>query len=321
MNEEMKENQEEKVEEKVEEIPSMDEFKEEIINSFQKIAQGDILKGTVIGVSDTEVIVDLRYYAEGIIKLEELSNDPRFSIKADITVGDEISAEVIREDDGHGNILLSKKRADSVLAWDVLKEALKNKTLFTVKVADAVNAGVITYLEGIRAFIPASHLSVNYVEDVSSFVGKTLEVIVITADDENNKLVLSAKEVEKEKIAADKVGKIAKLQKGVVTTGIVEKIAPYGAFVNIGDGLTGLVHISQICGRHIKTPSEVIKEGEEVKVKILDVKDGKISLSMKAVEENEYVLGEATSAPIEYSSGGDAATGLASLLANITIDK
>ncbi|MDF2908818.1 MAG: hypothetical protein K0R34_4139, partial [Herbinix sp.] len=108
-------------------IPSMDEFKDEIARSFKKIQEGDIMKGTVIGISEAEVILDLGYYTEGIIKLEELSNDPSFSIKADVTLGEEISATVLREDDGHGNILLSRKRADDILAWDHLKEALTNR--------------------------------------------------------------------------------------------------------------------------------------------------------------------------------------------------
>ena len=306
-------------EDHVEVVPSMDEFKDEIENSFHKIAEGDIIKGSVIGVSDTEVTLDLRYYTEGIIKLEELSNDPRFSIKSDINIGDEISAEVLREDDGMGNILLSKKRADNVLAWDTLKDALNCKKKYTVKVASEVNGGVITYLEGIRAFIPASALSLKYVEDLSSFVGKTLEVIVITADEEKNRLVLSAKEVEREKELEDKNSKISKLQTGLVTTGTVEKIVPYGAFVNIGDGLSGLVHISQICGRRIQTPKEVLKEGQEVNVKIIGIKEGKISLSIKAAANEEEIIENPSSAPEEYISGGEASTGLASLLANIKL--
>lgn len=314
-NEELIENKEKTLEI----IPSMDEFKEELENSFQKISEGDILKGTVIGISDTEVSVDLRYYTEGIIKLEELSNDPRFSIKADVKVGDEIRAEVIREDDGKGHILLSKKRADDVLAWDVIKESFKNRTIHTIKVAQEVNSGVITYLEGLRAFIPASALSLTYVEDLSSYVGKTLEVIVITADEVNNKLVLSAKEVERDKDIANKNSKISKLQRGLVTTGTVEKIVPYGAFVNIGEGLSGLVHISQICGKRIKTPNEVLKEGQEVTVKIIDIKDGKVSLSIKAATDDEDVIDDVSSAPMEYSSDGEVSTGLGSLLANIKL--
>lgn len=300
-------------------IPSMDEFKDEINSSFKKIEEGDIIKGTVIGVSETEVTLDLGYYAEGIIKLEELSNDPHFSIKSDISIGDELSATVIREDDGEGNILLSKKKANDVLAWDSLREAMENKTHKTVKVAQAVKGGVVAYLNGIRAFIPASHLALTYVEDLESYVGKELETVIITADEDAKKLVLSAKEVAREKSIEDKNSKISKLGLGLVTTGIVETIVPYGAFVNIGDGLSGLVHISQICGKRLKSPHEILAEGDEVTVKIIDIKDGKISLSIKAVTENEDVLEDVEEAPFEYTSNEEASTGLASLLANIKL--
>lgn len=297
-------------------IPSMDDFKEELANSFKKIKEGDILTGTVIGISETEVTLDLRYYAEGIIKLEELSNDPRFSIKADVTLGEEISATVLSEDDGQGNILLSRKRADDILAWDNLKEAMNQKKVFTVKISQAVNGGVVTYLCGVRAFIPASQLSLTYVEDLASWVGKEVDVIVITASAQDAKLVLSGKEVERDIEKKDKGSKISRLQVGIVTTGTVEKIAPYGAFVNIGEGLSGLVHISQICGRRIKSPNEVIKEGDTVTVKIIDVKDGKISLSMKEVEEREDVIEDVEEAPSTFSTGEEATTGLGALLKN-----
>lgn len=300
-------------------VPSMDEFKDEIARSFKKINEGDIIKGTVIGISEAEVILDLGYYTEGIIKLEELSNDPSFSIKADMTIGEEISATVLREDDGKGNILLSRKRADDILAWEDLTLAMNNKTRFTVKVSQAVNGGVVTYLYGVRAFIPASHLSLTYVEDLSTWVGKEVEVIVITASAEDKKLVLSGKEVERDKEQKDKSSKISHLQVGIVTTGTVDKITAYGAFINIGEGLSGLVHISQICDKRIKSPNEVIKEGETVTVKIIDIKEGKISLSMKAVEENEDVVEDAEDAPSSYSTGETATTGLAALLKNIKL--
>ncbi len=300
-------------------IPSMDDFKEEIARSFKKIKEGDILKGTVIGISEAEVILDLGYYTEGIIKLEELSNDPGFSIKADISLGEEVSATVLLEDDGHGNILLSRKRADDILAWEHLIEARDSKTVFTVKISQAVNGGVVTYLYGVRAFIPASQLSLTYVEDLISWVGKEVDVIVITASAEDKKLVLSGKEVERDLEKKDKRSKISRLQAGLVTTGTVEKIAPYGAFVNIGEGLSGLVHISQICGRRIKSPNEVIKEGEAVTVKIIDIRDGKISLSMKAVEEKEDVIEDVEEVPSTYTTGEEATTGLAALLKNIKL--
>lgn len=298
---------------------SMDDFKEEIDRSFKKISEGDIIKGTVIGVSDTEVSVDLGYYAEGIIGLEELSNDPNFSIKDDISVGDEISAMVIGNDDGHGNILLSKKRADDIIAWDKIMEDYEAKTKVKVKIGQAVNGGLITYLYGIRAFIPASQLSLSYVKDLESWVGKELDAIIITASKENRKLVLSAKEVEIDKANKEKALKISNLTRGLVTTGLVEKIVPYGAFVNIGDGLSGLVHISQICEKRIKSPNEVIKEGDNVTVKIIDIKDGKISLSMKEVKAKEEVIEDVEDTQFVYQADEEATTSLASLLKNIKL--
>ncbi|MDF2609215.1 MAG: hypothetical protein K0R92_689 [Lachnospiraceae bacterium] len=311
--------QSETQEKEVERIPSMNEFEDQINKSMRKIVEGELVSGTVIGISDTEVTVDLGYYAEGIIKIEELSNDPRFSIKADITIGEQITATVVREDDGQGNILLSKKRADDILAWSTLKEYMDKRSVVKVKISQSVNGGVVTFLEGIRAFIPASQLSLTFVEDLDSWINKEIEAIVITVDEENNKLVLSGKEVERDKSIADKNSKISKLQRGVVTTGVVDKIVPYGAFINIGEGLSGLVHISQICGRHIKSPSEVIKEGQEVTVKITDIKDGKVSLSMKAVEENSMVVEDVKDVLNSFSSGEEASTGLGALLKNIKL--
>jgi small subunit ribosomal protein S1 len=299
--------------------PSMGDFEDQINNSFIKINEGELVKGTVIGISDTEVTVDLGYYAEGIIRLEDLSNDPRFSIKADVVIGQEITSVVLKEDDGQGNILLSKREADNLLSWTTLKEYMEKRTVLKVKIAQTVNGGVVTFLEGIRGFIPASQLSLSYVEDLDSWVNKEISVIVITVDEDNKKLVLSGKEVERDIALVDKNSKISRLQVGLITKGIVEKIVPYGAFINIGEGLSGLVHISQICGKRIKTPNEVIKEGDEVTVKILEVKDGKVSLSMKAVEEKAEVLENVDEVPFEYTTGGEASTGLAGLLSKIKL--
>ncbi len=298
-----------------EDMLSMADFESELASSFKKLKEGDIVTGTVIGVSEAEVTIDLGSYSEGIIKLEELSNDPRFSIKVDILVGDEISGEVLYED-VEGRIFLSRKRAYDVLSWDSLKEMQKNKTICKVKIAEVVNAGVITYLNGIRAFIPASQLALEYVEDLNRFLGETLEVQVIETNQDDNKLILSAKGLAKEKALADKSSRISKLQTGLILTGKVETIMPYGAFINLGEDLSGLVHISQICGRRIKSPKEVIKEGDAVTVKVIDIKDGKISLSMKAVSEDAEVLEDASEAEFEYTSGEDASTSLGSLLSN-----
>ena len=301
-------------------IPSMDDFKDQINNSFKRVVEGDILKGTVIGISDTELTLDLGSYTEGIVKAEELSNDPAFSIKGDVAIGEEMTCVVISEDDGRGNILLSKKQADDILAWEKLSEDMKSKAKHRVKIAQSVKSGVVAYLYGIRAFIPASQLSIRYVEDLEAWVGKEIETIIITASKDDNKLVLSGKEVELEIANKKRAGNMAKLTRGFVTTGTVEKIMPYGAFVNIGEGLSGLLHISQISDRRIKSPNEVIKEGETVTVKVLDIKDGKISLSMKAVVDKEDVAMDVADTPSSYQSGEEVTTNLASLLKNIKLN-
>lgn len=300
---------------------SMKDFEQELNRSFKKLFPGDVVTGTVIGISDTEVTLDLNYYAEGIIPLTELSNDPRFSIKADVQLGETISA-VVTHENREGALMLSKKKADDILAWDKLKELMNAGTPVTVKIAEAFPAGAITYLEGIRAFIPASKLALTFVDDPTTFVGQTVQAVVITVNETEQKLTLSVKDVLKEQEKQARNSRIARLVVGTVVTGTVEQIMPYGAFVSIGEDLSGLLHISQICAKRIKTPSEVIKVGDTVNVKIIDVKDGKVSLSMKAVEEDAEVSEEVEEvAPENYVFEDKSASNtMASLFANIKLN-
>ncbi len=290
---------------------------DDALNSFKKLKTGDIVTGVVVGVSDTEVTLDLNTYCEGIIRIDELSNDPKFSIKS-IKTGDEITAVVISEDDGNGNILLSSKQAADELAWDKLQQMMDDGTVLTLKVGGIVNAGVIVYVEGIRGFIPASQLSLSYVEDLNPWLNQTVEAKIITVDEAKKKLVLSAKAVAIEKAAEDKAVKINRVQIGDVFTGTVENITNYGAFIDLGDGLSGLVHISQISFKRLKSVHEVLKEGDSVKVKVIANKDGKLSLSIKALQENEEVT-EIPEEVFEYKEEGNASTGLGALLAGLKL--
>ena len=296
---------------------SMDDYKKELEASFKKVHEGDIMTGTVIGVSETEITLDLKYYTEGIIRLEDFTNDPNFNLKEDVQIGDEISATVIRTDDGQGHILLSAKEANDVLAWDKLKAYLENQTNLKVKVGGIVKSGVVAYLEGIRGFIPASKLSLNYVEDLDDWLGKELEVRVITADAENKRLVLSAREILREKEEEARKSRISNVEVGLVTEGTVETIKPYGAFVNIGNGLSGLVHVSQISDKRIKSPDVVLTVGDKVKVKVTAIKDGKLSLSMKAL--NDVTAEEVHEEVFEMPKTEAATTSLASLFKNIKL--
>lgn len=298
---------------------TMDDFKDAIDHSFRKMRVGDIIKATVIGVSDTEVTVDLGTYTDGVIPLEECSNDPQFSIQKDIEVGSEVSVMVIRGENENGSIVLSLKQANDILVWEELEQAMKDRKVFSVKLTQAVPAGVVGYVKGIRAFLPASQLSLSYVDNTEEWVGRTVDAIIITADAEKQKLVLSAKEILKEQAALEKNSRLSRLVPGVVMEGSVERMESYGVFVKIGEGLTGLVHISQITNKFIKSPKEVVKLGDKVKVKILGITGDRISLSMKEAEEILPEEDKAEEEVFEYQSEGEASTSLGDLLKGIKL--
>lgn len=302
-----------------EHIETMEDYKEELEASFRRISEGDILTATVIAVSEEEATLDLKYYAPGIIRAADLSDDPDYSILEALHPGDEIQATVIRLDDGEGNILLSKKEANQMLGWDKLKTAMEQETILTVRVKEAVNAGVVAYAEGLRGFLPASQLSLDYVEDPSVFIGKDLEVRVINVDREKEKLVLSAKAVLREREEEARNHRISMLVPGTIVEGTVESLTNYGAFVNIGNGLTGLVHISQICTRRIRKPSEVLKTGQAVRAKILNTNDNRISLSLRALEESAETDTDTSAQAEEYSSHESASTSLGDLIAKLNL--
>lgn len=305
----------------VEATESMEDYKGEVEASFRKLSEGDIITGTVIAVTEEEVTLDLKYYASGIIKADEYSDEPGFNLMESVHTGDVVEASIIRMDDGEGNLLLSKKQANDVLAWDKLNQYMQENTILKVRIKGIVPSGVIAYLEGVRGFIPASHLSLNYVEDCNPWLGKEVEVRVITVDKSKKKLVLSAKAVARERAEEEQNHRIAMLVPGTVVEGTVESLMPYGAFVNIGNGLSGLVHISQICLKRIKSPKEVLEVGQSVRAKILNTNDNKISLSMRALEDNAVDVKEEEEERVgDYVSHERASTSLGSLLANIKLD-
>ncbi len=174
---------------------------------------------------------------------------------------------------------------DDANPWNVVADYKEKGTVLPVKVEGIVNGGAIAMVEGLRGFIPASRLSLSYIEDLETYLLKDIEVKVIDVDQANNRLVLSAREILKEKEEKEKAEKIAAVKVGSIMTGTVESLQNYGAFVRLGDGLSGLVHVSQISQKRIKSPKDVLEKGQEVTVKVIGVKDGKISLSMKALEE------------------------------------
>lgn len=298
---------------------TMKDYEKELNESMKKIEEGDILTGTVVSVDEKEVILDLKYYAEGVIPAEDYTREPGFNLKEEVHPGDEVSATVVRKDDGNGNILLSRVEAADVLAWEKIREYKESGEALDVTVKGITNVGVIAYVEGIRGFIPASRLSLGYVEDTEEYLNRQIRVQVIECDKDSKKLILSARELLREQAEEERKKKISNVQVGLVTEGTVESLQPYGAFVDLGNGLSGLVHISQICEKRIKKPSEVLSVGDRVKVKVTAVKDGKLSLSIKEasdmmakdIEEEVYEVPDA---------GEEATTSLGSLFAGIKLD-
>ncbi len=302
-------------------MESMKDYEQELTNSFRVIKEGEVIRGMIVDINDDEVTLDLGYYAPGVIPLTELSDDPDFSAMKDLKIGESVEAVVIETDDGKGNVKLSMKEANEASAWDTLTKMLEEETVVAVKIKESVNAGVIAYLEGIRAFIPASQLALTFVENTEEYVGKTVEAKVITADAAKGKLVLSAKAVLKEKEAEHDREKMAMIVPGSIFEGTVESLMPYGAFVQMDNGLNGLVHISKICMKRIKKPSEVLTVGQKVKVKVLEVKDGKISLSIRDVETNTSDVVTDVIEDFDYQCEEIPNNPFGSLLAGLKIDE
>lgn len=205
---------------------------------------------------------------------------------------------------------------DDANPWNIVKKYCEDGTTLTVKIEGIVNGGVIAVIEGIRGFIPASRLSLSYVEDLETYLLQEIDVRVIDVDQKENRLVLSAREILKEKERKEKEKLVNSMEVGTVLEGTVDSLQNYGAFLKLENGLSGLVHISQISNKRIKSPADVLHVGDTVQVKIIGIKDGKLSLSMKALEEKEE---EEVIEEVEIPVAEEIGTTLGDLFKNIKL--
>ena len=215
--------------------------------------------------------------------------------------------------------LQNYKEMDGDSVWGKLQYDMEEGNILSVSVDGVVKGGVIAYVDGVRGFIPGSQLDNKYVEDLNVWLKKNIEVKIIELDYENERLVLSRRAILAEKAAEEKKARINSIAAGSVLEGKVETLKPYGAFIALGDGISGLVHISQISQKRIKTPGEVLTVGDTVKVKVLKVEEGKLSLSMKALEEIVKEP-EVEVETFDYKEEGEASTSLGALLAGFTFE-
>lgn len=215
------------------------------------------------------------------------------------------------------HIQIAEEESGDGAKWAQFAQMMEDRTVVKVKISEAVKGGVVTSLEEVRAFIPASQLSTEYVEKLEDWQGKYVEAIIITVDPEKKRLVLSGREVEKEKKDALKKERMAQFKAGDIVEGTVDSIKPYGAFIKLDDGVDGLLHISQISTQRIKHPSAVLTEGQTVKVKILSTQEGKLSLSMKVLAEQQADKEEHET--FDYKETGSVSTGLGDLLKGLKL--
>lgn len=255
----------------------------------KKLNRGEILKGRVIEVNDKEVSVNINYAFDGLISKEELSadgRDPREVVKKD----DEIDVYVLSPNDGEGYVELSLVRVLAIKEKEDIKEAFKQQKNITVKVKEETKGGVIAYYGNIRVFIPGSLASRERIE-LSTLIGKDLEIKITELDFNNNKVVGSRRVIEEEEYNKNKKAIWDTLKEGEKREGIVKKLVKFGAFVDIG-GVEGLIHLSDLSWERVNKAEDVVKEGDKVEVFIgsIDKEKERLSLILKDVAKEPWTI-------------------------------
>ena len=264
------------------EVEANNDFMAEVESTLVRIRPGQTLTGKVVQITEDEVCVSIGYKADGLIKRTDL-------VDQDVKLDDEIEVEVVKVNDGEGNVLLSQRNIVNRKAWDAMMEKYEAGEYMDAVGKEAVKGGLIADIAGVRAFVPASQLSQRYVEKIADFVGKDMKLKILEVDTQKKRVVASRKAVVAEEAAAKKKEAWERLEEGMVIHGIVRRLTDFGAFVDVG-GVDGLIHITDLCWGRIKHPSEVVKPNQEVDVKILslDPERERIQLGYKQLQPHPW---------------------------------
>ena len=257
---------------------------EEIYNgSLNNLADNDVIIGKVVRLTDKEAIVDINFKSEGVISLNE------FRYNQGLKVGDEVEVMVDRREDKTGQLQLSHRKARTLKAWDRVNELHETGEIVNGFVKSRTKGGMIVDVHGIEAFLPGSQIDVKPIKDYDQFVGKTMEFKVVKINPEFKNVVVSHKALIEADLEGQKREIIGQLEKGQVLEGTVKNITSYGVFVDLG-GVDGLIHITDLSWSRVNHPSEILEDGQTVKVVILDFDDEKtrIQLGMKQLEAHPW---------------------------------
>ena len=256
---------------------------EDIEKTVVRIRTGQTVTGTVVQITEDEVCVNIGYKSDGLIKKSDM-------VEKDVKLGDEIEVEVVKVNDGEGNVLLSQRNIVNRKAWEALMEKFEKGEYIDAEGKEAVKGGLLASVEGgIRAFVPASQLASRYVEKIGQFVGQPMKLKIIDVDKQKKRIVASRKQVIEEENAAKKAAAWDKLEEGAVVKGIVRRFADFGAFVDLG-GVDGLIHITDLAWNRVGHPSDVLQVNQEVEVKILslDRERERIQLGYKQLQPKPW---------------------------------
>ncbi|STO08395.1 30S ribosomal protein S1 [Exiguobacterium aurantiacum] len=276
----------------VEEMKDMPDF---------EINRGQIVTGTVVKIEDKQALIDIGYKTEAILPISEVSSMHLDDLNESLHVNDEIRVKVKKVTDEE--VVVSKKDVDAEAAWDQIVEKYESGEVFEVMVKDKVKGGLVVDI-GIRGFIPASLVESHFVEDFSSYLHKPITVKVVEIDREKNRVILSHKAVAEAEMSAKKSETLEALEVGQIIEGTVQRLTDFGAFVDIG-GVDGLVHISEMAHSRVEKPSDVVTEGDKVKVKVLglDLDNEKVKLSIKETQPGPWESVEGKIQPGDVISG------------------
>jgi len=289
-------------EQSAEEMNTIENYDKTVIS----LRPGMVVQGTIIAITDEEVIINVGYKSDGILPIDELTLIDPDTGETLWHEGDSIDVEIVKVNDGEGNVLLSRRAIEERRRWKMIEDGFKNKKEFKGVCAEVVKGGVIARIGDIRAFVPASHLSTRYIEDLTTLIGTPLRLRIIELERRRNRVIASQRVILEEEEEARRNALWDSIEEGQIITGTVKRLTDFGVFVDIG-GVDGLIHISDLSWGHVQHPSEVVQQEQSIAVKVLavDRERGRISLGYKQTiphpwdnVEEKYTVGDTVSGKV-----------------------